>query len=178
MNKLNTQTPQPAINLSSLSPGGTKPSEPLNKVTPSVEPIEVKPTVDTGVALPKEEPNSDPEPESKEKTEPESNSEPEKKDIEEKKLEEARIKEIESDEAQAKIKLEKATELETQLEKLKNGLVKLTTLLQTDETQNDTENPNKKKFIQALISITELSINDLENNRDINHWENTKNALK
>ena len=177
MNNLKS-SPQPHINLSSLSPGGTTPSEPLNKVTPSVEPIEVKPNVDTGVALPKDEPNSDPEPESKEKTEPESNSEPESKDIEEKNLEDAILNQNDEDKAQAKIEVEKANELETQLEKLEKGLVKLTTLLQTDETQNDTKTPNKKKFIQALISITEISIDDLKNKRTINHWENTKNELK
>mgnify|MGYP005646915317 CR=1 FL=1 len=66
----------------------------------------------------------------------------------------------------------------SQLEKLDNGLVKLTKLLQSDETQNDTENPNKKKFIQALISITELSVDDLRKNRDINQWETIKNLLK
>ncbi len=179
MNNLkNTSTPPP-INFSSLSPGGTTPSEPLNKVTPPItppveptQPIEVKPPVDTGVALPKEEPNSDPEPESKEEPEPE------KREEEEKQLEDAILNQNDEDKAQAKIEVEKANELETQLEKLEKGLVKLTTLLQTDETQNDTENPNKKKFIQALISITEISIDDLKNKRTINHWENTKNELK
>ena len=181
MNNLNTKTPQPPINLTGLSPGGTKPSEPLNKVTPPTPPIQPKsndeetPPVDTDVALPKKE---EQEQEKKNEEQEKKNEEQEKKDTEEKQLEEARIKEIEADEVQAKIEVEKTTELETQLEKLKKGLDKLTNLLQqTDETQNDAENPNKKKFIQALISITELSIDDLKNNRDINHWENTKNAL-
>jgi len=175
MNNLKSP-PQPPINFSGLSPGGTTSSEPLDKVSPPTPPpIEPKSNEEknslgnTDVSLPKDEEKKDEEKKDEEKKEEEP---------EEKQLEEARIKEIEADEAQAKIEVEKTTELETQLEKLDKGLVKLTTLLQTDETQNDTENPNKKKFIQALISITEISIDDLKNKRTINHWENTKNALK
>jgi len=177
MNNLKSP-PQPPINFSDLSPGGTKPSEPLNKVTPPTPPIQPKsndeetPTVDTGVSLPKDEEKKDEEKKDEEKKD----EEQEKK--EEKQLEEARIKEIEADEAQDKNQVEKITEQETQIEKLDKGLVKLQNLLQTNETQNDTENPNKKKFIQALISITEISIDDLKNKRTINQWENTKNTLK